>query len=110
MICRPITTEDIQSLKPKPDELFFVHADYYPPTKQKPASFTVFCPNIDSKHVFNKNIKINPRDKFKQHLTTMKKRTKKARIDRNFNLKQSVFGHWAININAEYRKMFEADM
>jgi|LauGreDrversion4_2_1035121.scaffolds.fasta_scaffold21434_2 hypothetical protein len=40
----------------------------------------------------------------------MKKRTKKTRIDRNFNLKQSVFGHWAININAEYRKMFEADM
>jgi hypothetical protein len=40
----------------------------------------------------------------------MKKRTKRTRIDRNFNLKQSVFGHWAININAEYRKMFEADM
>lgn len=59
LICRPITTEDIQSLKPKPDELFFVHADYYPPTKQKAAPFTVFGPNIDSMHVYCKQIHIN---------------------------------------------------
>ena len=39
-----------------------------------------------------------------------KKRTKCTRIDRNFNLKQSVFGHWAVNNNVLYRKMFEADM
>lgn len=40
----------------------------------------------------------------------MNKRTKKCRIDRHFNLKQSVFGQWAVKIDEEYRKCFEADM
>ena len=38
------------------------------------------------------------------------KRVKKTRIERNFNLKQSVFGQWALNLEDEYRKCFEADM
>ena len=38
------------------------------------------------------------------------KKVKKLRKNRHFDLKQSVFSNWAVNLDIEYRKCFEADM
>ena len=38
------------------------------------------------------------------------KKIKKIRINRHFNLKNSAFSQWAVALEEEYRKCFEADM
>lgn len=96
-------------IKPKPDEIFYAYADYFPPTIHHPAKFAVYSQTF-SKNAYLKNIHIPPRHELKQKVGVSYKRTKKFRIDRNFNLKSSVFGIWSIKLQDIYRKCFEADM
>ena len=54
------------SLKPKPDELFFAHANYYPPNIfTTPSIFTVYSEHLDDKPVFQKKVYIDPRNSIK---------------------------------------------
>lgn len=38
------------------------------------------------------------------------KRTKKQRVERTFDLKSSIFSHWAVNVEEFFAKCFAADM
>ncbi|CDW71199.1 UNKNOWN [Stylonychia lemnae] len=98
-----ILIDDVIKSKLKPDELYFAYAQYYPPCQ---AQFITQSYH-KRQYIFVKNFEI------KHRLTDIKlsyKKIKKYRINRNFSLKQSVFSQWAVDIQQEYRKAFEADM
>lgn len=80
--------EEVERVNTKPDELFFVYANFIQP-KRHPVTFTIYGEHLNPENTFTKLVQVDQRQ---EKIGLCFKKVKRTRTERSFQLKESVFG------------------